>query len=101
VKRALLWVAGVALLLAAGAAAIYGPRVVDMAEVGSGYVAKQMCSCIYVAERDFDGCRRDIPQSMDAIEAELLEKRPGVRAHVIGVERLAVHTPDAGCHLLP
>jgi hypothetical protein len=101
VKRALRWGGAALLLLAAGAAALYGPRLVGMAGVGSGYVAKQMCSCLYVAGRDFDACRRDIPESMDRIDAEPLEDRPGVRAHVIGLERIAVHTPGAGCRLLP
>ncbi len=100
-KRIALWGGGILLLLAALAAAVYGPRFMDMASVGAGYVAKQMCSCLYVAEREFDACRSDIPDSMDRIDAEPLEGRPGVRAHTIGLERLAVHTPGAGCRLLP
>jgi hypothetical protein len=101
VKRALRWGAGGVLVLAALAAAVYGPRFVAMAGVGAGYVAKQMCSCLYVAEREFDACRSDLPDSMDDIRAEPLAGRPGVRARVIGLERLAVHTPGAGCRLLP
>jgi hypothetical protein len=101
VKRALLWGGAIVVLLAAAAAAVYGPRFVSMAGVGAGYVAKQMCSCVYVVERDFDACRIDIPGSMERIEAERLEDRPGVRARVIGLQRFAVHTPGAGCRLLP
>lgn len=99
-KRIALWSVGVVLSLAALAAAVYGPRYVDMAGVGAGYVAKQMCSCVYVAGREFDACRIDIPDSMDDIAAQRLEDRPGVRALILGLKRLAVHTPGAGCRLL-
>lgn len=100
-KRIALWGGGAVLLLAAAAAAVYGPRAIEMMGVGAGYVAKQMCSCVYVAERDFDQCRLDIPTSMEDIAAQRLEERPGMRAHILGVERLALHTPGAGCRLLP
>lgn len=100
-KRIALWGGGVLLLVAAGAGALYGPRALDMMGVGAGYVAKQMCSCVYVAGRDFDQCRLDLPDSLDDIAALRLEDRPGMRAHVLVVDRLAVHTPGAGCRLLP
>ena len=29
------------------------------AQIGAGYLAKQMCSCVYVAGRSFDDCRQD------------------------------------------
>ena len=100
-KRALLWGGGVLLLLATGAGVVYGPRIATMLEVGNGYVAKQMCSCLYVAERGFDSCRADIPSSMERIRAEILPDRPGVSAGLLGTSRVALHTPGAGCRLLP
>ena len=101
-RRWLLRLGGGAALLVCALALWQGPRVLRMAGVGAGYVAKQMCSCLFVAERPFDSCRLDIPSDMDPIEAEPLADRAGVRARVLlVVERLALHTPGAGCRLLP
>jgi hypothetical protein len=79
----------------------YGRTFLAMANVGVGFVAKQMCSCIYVAERSFDSCRPDIFEAMDDVQAEVLEEPPGVRAWVplIG-ERRAHYRGDFGCHLI-
>jgi hypothetical protein len=99
-RRVLRWIALglVAVLVLAGV--VFGPGLVRMAQVGAGYVAKCMCSCVYVAERDFDSCRPDIPENMDRIEAALLESEEGVRASVLGIiERKALHRPGTGCTL--
>jgi hypothetical protein len=70
----------------------------DQTEVGAGYVAKELCSCIFVGERDLASCRPDIPSSMDAVEAEVGEDR--VRAFVPAfAERIARHEPPFGCVL--
>lgn len=96
-------IAGAAALCATLAAGIlYGPRFIQQVEIGAGYVAKQTCSCIHVAGRDFAGCRADLPDDMDRIEAEVFEDgRKGVRARVLGIERLALHSPGTGCALQP
>ncbi len=70
----------------------------DRSEVGAGYVAKELCSCIFVAGRSLDSCRPDIPPSMDRVEVELGEDR--VRAFVPYLEqRIARHEPPYGCTL--
>jgi hypothetical protein len=72
-----------------------------LANVGIGYVAKQMCSCVYVAERSFDSCRPDMMESMDDIRAELTEDPPGVRAFVENFgERRALYHGELGCALI-
>ncbi len=85
-----------------GVAIVYGPRFVQLAEIGAGYVAKQTCSCIHVAGRDLAACRADLPDDMDRIEAlELEDGRKGIRASVMGIQRLALHAPATGCALQP
>ena len=99
--RRALWIAGGVLVVGVVAAALMlGPGAVQMSRVGSGYVAKQVCSCMYVAGRDFDACRADMPADMDPIEAEAVPGQPAVRAGVLGITRTARHTPGFGCALL-
>ena len=87
-----------ALLLAAGVA--FGPQTYRDVQVGTGYLAKQMCSCIFVAGRDVDSCRSDMPKSMDDLQATRLEDGEGVRASLFGIaERIARHHPGSGCTL--
>jgi uncharacterized membrane protein YtjA (UPF0391 family) len=83
-------------LLIAGALGFQGLR--GQTDIGSGYVAKELCSCIFVGERELDSCRPDIPPAMDAIEAEVGADR--VRAFVpyLG-ERIARFEPPFGCVL--
>lgn len=80
---------------------VYGRNLLAMANVGVGFVAKQMCSCIYVAERSFDSCRPDIFEAMDDVQAEVLDEPPGVRAWIPWLgERRAHYRGDFGCHLI-
>lgn len=99
-KRALIWL-GIAGLVAIGiAAAVTLPRARALSRLGAGYVAKQMCSCIFVDEREYASCRPDIPPSMERVEAEVLTTPPGVRAVVrFLAEREARYSPDTGCTL--
>ena len=82
------------LLIAGTLAYRYGAKNV---EIGAGYVAKEVCSCIYVGERDFESCRLDVPAVMDSIEAEVLGDERAVRAFVpyLG-ERVARFSADGG-----
>ena len=68
--------------------------------MGAGMLAKQMCSCMYVAGRDEQACRDDQMSVLDPIELELSEAPPTVRAFVplLG-ERRAVYRDELGCML--
>jgi hypothetical protein len=59
----------VLLLLGAAAGAAWW-RIRPLALVGAGYVAKQMCSCIFVGGRSFESCRPDMLPAMDDVHAE-------------------------------
>jgi hypothetical protein len=91
VLMAVFWV-----VLVGGALAYEWAR--DQAGVGAGYVAKELCSCVFVGERDLASCRPDIPPAMERVEAELGADR--VRAFVPGLgERIARFEPPFGCVL--
>ncbi len=96
-------IAGLVIVLSTIAAAVYGPALRRDANVGAGFLAKQMCSCLYVAGRDFDGCRADMMEAMDAIPVQRFSEgeRTGVRAGVawLGFERVALHRAGTGCTL--
>ncbi len=91
------------LLLVAGAAgAWYLTNLRAMTDVGAGFVAKQMCSCMFIGQRSFASCRPDMLESMDPIEAEVLPGGDGVRAWVpLLAERIARHEAPFGCTLEP
>ena len=83
-------------LLVAGALVFEWAR--ERAAVGEGYVAKELCSCVFVAERSLASCRPDIPPTMDRVEVELGPDR--VRAFVPYLaERIARFEPPFGCVL--
>ena len=67
-------------------------RLERSAEVGAGYVAKEVCSCMFVGGRSLESCRSDVPESMDRVRAEALPD--GVRGFVPGLaSRVARHEP--------
>ena len=89
-RRLLKWILLAALLLAIGGAVYLGPRIRRLSNIGAGYIAKQMCSCIFVSERTFDSCRQDMPTDMARVQATPLGGGGGVRAWVTGLaERTA------------
>jgi hypothetical protein len=70
----------------------------EQADVGAGYVAKELCSCVFVGGRSLASCRPDIPETMDRVETELGADR--VRAFVpYFAERIARYEPPFGCVL--
>jgi hypothetical protein len=92
------------LALAAAALGIVGAafayqHVRGMASVGAGYVAKELCSCVFVGGRSLESCAQDVPETMERVRFEL---RPdAVRAFVTGFAlRVARHDPGFGCTLV-
>jgi len=68
--------------------------------IGAAMLAKQVCSCVYVADREIADCRADQFESMDPIQVEVLRDEERVRAWIplLG-ERTAVHREGLGCTL--
>jgi len=86
----------------------YG-RAQEGVSVGTGMIAKQMCSCVFVSGRDDDACRADQMPLMDrvrvavegAVGRGMNDGKPGlVRAWVPGLaERIARFEAPYGCTL--
>ncbi|MAE94662.1 MAG: hypothetical protein CL910_08385 [Deltaproteobacteria bacterium] len=91
-----------ALLAAVLAAGLLLPDFQRQVSIGTGFVAKQMCSCMFVGGRSFESCLPDMLPMMDDIEAQVLSVGEGVRAWVpLLAERVARHQAPHGCTLEP
>jgi hypothetical protein len=75
-------------------------RVAYQADVGAGFVAKTVCSCMFVAGRSLESCRADVLPSMDRVQAAVVESPHAVRGFVpLFASRTATWEPRTGCTL--
>ena len=92
------WYAMAAFWLVLVVGALVWEHLRDRSAVGAGYVAKEVCSCVFVGGRSLESCRADVPESMERVDVELGADR--VRATVPALaERIARHEPPFGCVL--
>lgn len=100
-RRVLLWAAVALVFVLLGGAAWVVPGMRQRSYMGSGYVAKHLCSCVFVAERTLASCRADLEPSSDRVSVELLAADRAVRAWVpLLAERIARYSGDGtGCTL--
>ena len=86
-------VSGVALLFS-GCDRIEGMR------IGVNYTAKNLCSCLFVMERDRDSCYGDMIGAVEQIPVEVDSDAQTVRASIFGViTGEASHERGRGCSL--
>ncbi len=84
-----------ALLAAAAVARI---RLAPQADIGAGFVAKQVCSCIFVGGRDEQACRSDLGPELAPVRSQPLAD--GVHAWVpLLASRRARFREGIGCTL--
>ncbi len=87
-------VAGIGLLLALAAGGAWGYRQFKpYAEIGGTYIAKQYCSCLFVAGRSESSCRADFEPDIDHFK--VTADRSGLPAHAKVTARLALFTGEA------
>jgi hypothetical protein len=94
-------IAGIAVVLLVAATVGYSQWVVPRRQavgIGASMLAKQMCSCVFVAERDVEDCRADQLASLDPIQFELGEDHVRAFVPLLG-ERVATWSEGLGCTL--
>ena len=94
----LLILGGAALVLGVGA--WFSHRVAEQAHIGTAYVAKLTCSCLFVSNRPQHSCATDY----DLPAAKLLTTEVGQQSVIVSipghlVSTRAVFEPGFGCHL--
>ncbi|HEV8334543.1 MAG TPA: hypothetical protein VGQ22_24180 [Steroidobacteraceae bacterium] len=92
-------IAIIVLVVLVGAAMFFGRDTWTTAKVGTVYVAKQTCSCLFVAGRPMDSCRTDYdPAAIKPLTVEKLEH--GVKVSALGgiVSAQAEFEQGFGCH---
>ena len=73
-------------------------RLAPQADIGAGFVAKQVCSCIFVGGRDEQACRLDLGPELEPVRSERLAD--GVHAWVpLLASRSARFREGTGCTL--
>ena len=60
---------------------------VPQLEIGAGYAAKQLCSCMYIGKREFAECKSDLRNGIERFEMHALSESSGARAEVFPVVR--------------
>lgn len=82
-----------------GIAVFFGRDTWATARIGTVYVAKQTCSCLFVAGRPMDSCRTDYdPAAIKPLTVEKLEHGVKVSALAGLVSAQAEFEPGFGCH---
>ena len=97
-RKGLLIGAGVLVVLVAGA--LYAGRDTwASAKIGTVYVAKQTCSCLFVAERTMESCRTDYdPAALKPLTVAATDKAVKVSALGGLVSARAEFEQGFGCH---
>jgi len=96
------WIVGAAVLIGAlGAGLWLGRGTYTSAQIGTSYVAKQTCSCLFVVRRSAEACSRDY----EAQGIERLTVQPaasGVTVSALGglLSATAEFEAGFGCHLV-
>jgi hypothetical protein len=91
---------GAVVLVALVAIALYAGRDTwATAKIGTVYVAKQTCSCLFVAGRPMESCRTDYdPEAIKPLTVETTDRSVKVSALAGLISAQADFEPGFGCH---
>jgi hypothetical protein len=97
-KRKWLLIIGVLVVLI-GIGVWSGRDTYASARIGTTYVAKQTCSCLFVAERPLDSCRKDFdPEAVRPLDVVVSESSVSVSALGGLISARAQFEQGFGCH---
>ena len=88
------------LVLAAGAVwQFWAKGQVEMANIGTAFAAKHVCSCMFVAERSLESCKSDMLRDISQLSFEVEEE--SVTASAAGglISQTARFQSGLGCAL--
>ncbi len=95
------WIAGGLLALIIAGAAIAYVMIRPYAQIGATYIAKQMCSCLFVAGRSEASCHAEFKPDIDRFQLKVHRgARPGrnaVRARLFVFSGASSYTEGYGC----
>jgi hypothetical protein len=95
------WVlVGAAVLVTAGAVAAWiGRGTYQTAQLGTVYVAKQTCSCLFVARRKIDSCKTDYdPAAIEPLSLDIGPSSVTVSAFGGWLSARSEFEEGYGCH---
>ena len=94
-----LLIAIVVVLVIVGGTLFFGRETWATAKIGTVYVAKQTCSCLFVAGRPMESCRTDYdPEALKPLTVETSDSGVKVSALAGLVSAQAKFEPGFGCH---
>lgn len=84
-----------------GVAVWLGRDVYANASIGTAYVAKQTCSCLFVARRSMQSCKTDYNAAdVEPLEWKTMPDRVQVSALAGLISATALFEAGYGCHLI-
>ena len=92
-------IGGLVALILVGAGAAY-VMVRPYAQIGATYVAKQMCSCVFVAGRSEASCHAEFEPDIDRFKVSVRRGKPGhgsVRTSLAIFSGVARYAEGYGC----
>jgi hypothetical protein len=94
------WIAGGLLVLILIGAGVAYVMVRPYAQIGATYIAKQMCSCVFLAGRTEVSCRAEFEPDIDKFKVTVRHGKPGhgaVRASMVIFSGAARYAEGYGC----
>jgi hypothetical protein len=91
-------IVGIVLVVIFIVAMVVGFQLRKYGQIGAGFVAKQMCSCLYVQGRDEASCRAEIGPQIDRSQIVYLDER--VIVNFSGLDQAEARLkPGYGCNV--
>jgi hypothetical protein len=94
------WIVGGLLVLILIGAGVAYVMIRPTAQIGASYIAKQMCSCVFVAGRSEASCRAEFQPDISRFKVSVRHGKPGhgsVRTSLVIFSGAARYAEGYGC----